>query len=273
MIVRFLQNGLVIIVAALLTFLGFQARTHFTNVQEKDSVERLLISQLRLDPRQANVSVTEAMTDGTYFFQFSVPREADLSISYGWIRPKACADGTSERCIEFSDKSATISTASRLDNAPREQASELNKPRKNANAAGSNSEVSEDAAPSIAEDDNDVANSGTSIPKRTLPTANSQQTTASTGGSQQKAESPSFRMTAPNDTHRRAGEPLFRVTAPNVNLRNGPGTDFEVVDVITPSVRFSIVEQSDDWSKVATVGSRRVIQGWIWSELIAPETR
>lgn len=265
MIVRLLQYGLVTIVAGLLTFLGFQARTHFTNAQEKDSVERLVISQLRLDPRQANVSVTEAAAAGTYFFQASVPGETDLSISYGWIRPDACADRTSDQCIEVANSPQTVGTASRPETAPTDQAPEFNRPPKYGNDAVRDSEASGDAARSSAEEDRESVNSETSVPQRSKPAGNGRQTEAS--------ETPSFRLTIPDAKQNPVKGPYFRVTAPNVNLRDGPGTEFEIVDVITPSVRFSILDQSDNWSKVVTVDTRIATQGWIWSELIAPDNR
>lgn len=273
MSVRLLQYGLVIMVAALLTFLGVQARTHFAHGEQKDTVERLLISQLRLAPRQADISITEAVADDTYFFQISVPNETDLSITYGWIRPKACADGKSDQCIEISKASERISTSSRPQKRSQDQVPERNQPRKNANASAQDAKASGDSAPSPTQNDGELAEPETTEPDRTSSKRNGAQAEVSTENSRQAAESPALRTTAPNVKHQSAKSPLFRVTAPNVNLRAGPGTEFEIVDVITPSVRFSILEQSDNWSKVASVDSSRAIQGWIWSELIAPEKR
>lgn len=272
MTVRLLQYGLVIIFAALLTFLGFQARTHFASGQEKDAVERLVISQLRLDPRQANVSVTEAVADDTYFFQTSVLSETDFSITYGWIRPKACVDGTSVRCIEILKASEAIATSSRPENGPQDHTSEGDQSRQNKNTT-MDAKTLGDSAPSPAQNNGELVKPETTAPDRTSSQRSGEAAEVSTENSQQATETPSFRMTAPNVKQKSPEAPLFRVTAPNVNLRAGPGTEFEIVDVITPSVRFSILEQSDNWSKVASVDSSRAIQGWIWSELIAPENR
>lgn len=252
---KYLQYSLVVIAAAVFTYFGFEAQKQFRNTLEKNEVRSLLASRAKLGTGREVVSITESGFAGRYFFQVAKPGEAGVTVAYGWIEPEACKGETAASCIEIVNKDAVLRAQPPVDSL---------------SPAGDPSEIST-AVP----EPTDGPASDTATPEPTEAPGSTDRPAGDTTTAEPSPDSTA--ETAPSSVTRSGDAPgsqqsedaRYRVTAAKVNVRAGPGTAYEVVDVMTPEATFVILEAADDWSKVASDESGNPVQGWIWSELIA----
>ncbi|PJK31743.1 SH3 domain-containing protein [Minwuia thermotolerans] len=233
---KYLQYSIVIIAAAVLMYLGFEAQKQFRNTLEKNEVRNLLAKRAKLGTGKEVVSITESDFAGRYFFQVAQPGEDGVTVAYGWIEPEACIRTPEASCIEVLSGDSDLRASPALESVPPPGES-----------VGVTATASESADMSAAEATTSASSPGSATETATSP------------ASSPPAETPASQL---SDTAR------YRVTASKVNVRAGPGTAYEVVDVMTPEATFVILETSDDWSKVADDGPGNPVEGWIWSELI-----
>ena len=73
--------------------------------------------------------------------------------------------------------------------------------------------------------------------------------------------------TQPQYTVKRISPPLTRQTRDVVNLRRGPGTEYEKVGTLPGRTKLSIVGESGDWYQISHNGRRVFIANWLTFEL------
>ncbi|ANK80028.1 MAG: hypothetical protein TEF_03925 [Rhizobiales bacterium NRL2] len=216
-------------------YFGFEAQKHFRNTVEKSEVHSLLAKRANLGTGKEVVSITESDFPGRYFFQVAEPGDDGVTVAYGWIEPEACKRATEASCIEVMSGKQVLRPVPSVDSLPT-----AGDPAGIATAATETSE--------------------TTAGDTTTPEASPDNTTEIAPASATRA--------AETSEPERSESPRYRVTASKVNVRAGPGTAYEVVDVMTPEATFVILESSDDWSRVTADGGENPVAGWIWSELI-----
>jgi SH3-like domain-containing protein len=65
-------------------------------------------------------------------------------------------------------------------------------------------------------------------------------------------------------------EPSYEVAVQKLNIRNGPGVEYETVsEPLAESTRIDLLESLDRWSKVE-VEAENDLEGWVFSKYIRP---
>ena len=54
------------------------------------------------------------------------------------------------------------------------------------------------------------------------------------------------------------------VTTDNVNVRSGPGTDYEVIGQVHQNTKITIIDELGDWYKVKASN----VEGWVTKEFV-----
>ncbi|WP_416898599.1 MAG: SH3 domain-containing protein [Minwuia sp.] len=250
--------SVIIIIALVLIFLGFRAQTALTDVEEDDGARKLIVSFFALKAGDTNISLTPGRSSSEYFFQVATLDENAQVLHYGWIRPIDCNTSKRDGCINV------LSSPNPID-AQRELA---DPPLDNHNESLGDEGASRRLRTGV--------NSSEERPQSaTSFEVNESTGTVAEGRPEEPAATNEPRdVAAPNQDSSQARDvETFQVTAPSVNLRSGPGTEYGIVDVISPSVTLVIIEQSDNWLKVTTTDQNQPLEGWIWSELVAPQDR